>query len=284
MATNADTKISLLGPANTLTGTELVPMTQNISGILTTVRATTQQIQQQLGISANNPMLTGQAIITTGTNVSGLVLNNTNGFLYFIQPQNSGVTRGYWGADATYCFRVANAAGTLATLLLDNTGAMTLPGVLTVNGISNTGTITSTGLVTAGGGIAGRTTAPAAGTVGELVSQTPVTTGLTTNTATSVSSISLTAGVWDITGSCQCTPSATMTVVAVAVNATTNTLPGAPLFATVQSTSSLSTTCLTAPTLRVVLTSTTTYYLVVLADFTSGTVSALPMLRATRIA
>lgn len=169
-----------------------------------------------------------------------------------------------------------------------NIGAIAVPG-------------TSAGLVSASG-VPGNTTgsAIASGYVGEYIannrsSNSPnfanntwcsVDTGNSTLNDGAETGITLGAGIWDISGMVFITPSATVTLVA----ASYGTGKGTSVTGQVQSqnyvqiTSTSGNTSLAIPTWRVNISSSTTYYLKAFASFSSGTVNAIGIIRATRIA
>ena len=147
---------------------------------------------------------------------------------------------------------------------------------------------------TFGGGINGTTTndSAAAGCVGEYVSST-IAAGsaisLTTGTSANLTSISLTAGDWDVDANVGFVPTSTTNRdrSIAAINATSATLPngedqGVVVFgSTVDANARIWT--VRAPTTRVSISSTTTYYLVVRGDFTVSTLTAYGSIRARRV-
>lgn len=138
-------------------------------------------------------------------------------------------------------------------------------------------------------GIVGTTTNDSAnaGSVGEYVTATAGPTALTTGTNTNITSISLTAGDWDVTGTIFFATGVgdTMTSAAVSVNDTSATHPAIPLYnnpGNVNLTASLGLTVI-APVRRFSLASTTTVYLVATGSHSGGTLNATGMIRARRI-
>jgi hypothetical protein len=132
-----------------------------------------------------------------------------------------------------------------------------------------------------------------AGIVGELISSSVAigsAVSLVTNTAKTVTSISLTAGDWDVSALSLFTGGGTTTVTLIlsSISATTNTLDttagnaaynnqgGATPFAFNSLSNSI-------PPLRVSLSSTTTYYLVAQASFGTSTCSGYGIIRARRM-
>lgn len=142
------------------------------------------------------------------------------------------------------------------------------------------------------GGIVGKTDASnaAAGKVGEYVSASVVqgsATALTTATPKTVTSISLTAGDWDVTGIGAITGASTGTEFDVAIGTTTNSLTGTVLGDTRCQTPTVSLAgadaTLMIPVVRVSISSTTTYYLIVQETFTIGSPSAYGRMSARRV-
>lgn len=149
-------------------------------------------------------------------------------------------------------------------------------------------------------GIIGTTTndSAAAGSVGELLSSL-VTSGsavsLTSNTDANVTSLSLTAGDWDVWFDCNFSGGATTQLVWVmasisATSATMNTTPGFYFGMGVNATgtstifnSGINYVSASAGAARISLASTTTYYAVAKALFTVSTCSAFGLLRARRV-
>lgn len=130
----------------------------------------------------------------------------------------------------------------------------------------------------------------AAGDVGELLTATaaPAAVALTTATQANVTSVSLTAGDWEVSGEVNYTPAGTtsITVIGQGVSTTSATLgaqdtysqdafaanvPGAIVITKI------------APTIRISLAATTTVYLVARATFTVAALSAGGTIRARRV-
>lgn len=146
--------------------------------------------------------------------------------------------------------------------------------------------------LTSGGGTYWGTqsnTAPAAGFLGQQVRATVVqgsAVSLTTATPANVTSISLTAGIWDVTGLIMLTGGAvTGTIFQASVNTTSATLgtlgdnqvEGASL------PTAAADVTLTIPAYRISLNATTTVYLVAEATFTVGSPAAYGRISATRV-
>ena len=128
----------------------------------------------------------------------------------------------------------------------------------------------------------------AAGQVGEYV-ESVVAVGsavsLVTNTAKTVTSISLAAGDWDVGGYISANASGSvLTAYAGSANArTTNALPSGNTDTTLHNCPASGPQQFTVPTCRVSLSGTTTLYLVAFATFASGTCVAYGRISARRV-
>lgn len=129
----------------------------------------------------------------------------------------------------------------------------------------------------------------AAGSVGEnphseIVAGSAVS--LTTATAANVTSISLTAGDWDVRGNVNFAgASSTVTARSGGLTATSATVPtdGTEVFAGGQTTTTSETTSVSVPSKRFSLASTTTIYLVGKATFSAGTMGEFGSISARRV-
>ncbi|CAM2142689.1 conserved exported protein of unknown function [Pararobbsia alpina] len=151
-------------------------------------------------------------------------------------------------------------------------------------------TLSATGLITPSttSGIKGTTAADNAnaGSDGEFVTATATSTSLSVNTPLSLTSITLSAGDWDVSGVVEFVPAAsTVTVQAVAsVNTTTNVLNTAQGLAAVPTGSSAGVhTVMPTPIWRVNVSTSTTVYLVAQCNFTTSTLTADGVIRARRV-
>lgn len=165
---------------------------------------------------------------------------------------------------------------------------------ITATGAGSFNTITASGLITPSStvGIKGTATNDSvqAGSIGEFISSTitsGATVSLTTATSTNVTSISLTAGDWDVFGTAAFSPagSTTVTQLQAGVSTTSGTLPTPPNGGYV----SLNTTwatgvgeLFTVGTSRALLTTTTSYFLVVNGTFAVSTMGAYGFIGARR--
>jgi len=171
----------------------------------------------------------------------------------------------------------------------DFTSSITIGGV-TVPTISSNNTLTNKTLSLASNTILGHPTGSAAG-VGELgeITQSLVDVGnavsLTTATGANVTSVSLTAGEWDVDGNVNFgASSATITAMAAAIHTTSATLPtdGSECSSGVRVTTTSITDTITLPRKRISISSPTTIYLVAKATFSAGTMTGYGTITARR--
>lgn len=137
-------------------------------------------------------------------------------------------------------------------------------------------------------GIVGTTTnnSANAGSVGEYVTATGTAVALTTATSTNCTSISLTAGDWDVFGAIIFNGNATTStsVMMAGISTTSATLPAAPDLGQFFNGSSGVNVAISVPVppVRQTLASTTTVYLVAQSTFTTSTETATCKLQARR--
>lgn len=165
--------------------------------------------------------------------------------------------------------------GVTGTLPVTNGGT---GGTTAATARTNLGAAASAGVVDASNA--------AAGVVGEVLSATTLATANTTATALNATSLTLTAGDWDVMGSIQFTPSASSySVLNAGVNTTTAILPAFPYrFQLVTSTVlGAADQMFSVPKRRINVTTSTTIYLVASATFGSGTSTVSGFLEARRV-
>lgn len=123
-----------------------------------------------------------------------------------------------------------------------------------------------------------------AGKVGEYLSVTGAATALSNTVSANLTSLTLTAGDWDITGMALYNPNgSTLTTVYTGIGTTTANVPAFPNRTIFRSSSPFEIDC-PAPTVRISLSATTTVYLVANAEFSGGSgVNGTGFLRARRI-
>ncbi|PRF97454.1 hypothetical protein C6Q14_28345 [Burkholderia ambifaria] len=170
------------------------------------------------------------------------------------------------------------AVGTTGQVLVGATGADPAFGT-TVAGLTFTSAITPTST----GGIVGTTTNDNAnaGSIGEYQTNTASGVALTNTVYTNVTTLSLSAGDWDIEGFCAYGGSGTgITASVCGINGVSATNPGSPNSVT-QFVSSLSNQITWVS--RFSLSGTSTIYLGSQANFTGGSVTVSGWLRARRV-
>lgn len=177
------------------------------------------------------------------------------------------------------------------TLHHTNATAITGAGTLTYTNIMQTSTVgaisagTLTPKFTSG---AQNSTTPPAGYIGERIvnnRSSASALSLTNNTLADNTSISLTAGVWDVSCITAITSSGTCTQKLAGISPNSASLTGAvdgDSYA--YDTAIGSTNFIIVPAVRVSVASTTTYYNVVRAQFTTGAASAYGRMSAVRVA
>ncbi len=198
------------------------------------------------------------------------------------------------------CFISSGSASAITisqTLTIDdsivissNTNAITGAGTILYSGLCLPGSSTTinTTTQTRSGTIQGsKNTAPTAGYLGERITANAAAVATTNSTAKSLTNISLTAGVWDVSGISLSTATggtALMQAAQLGISATNNTLPsgtaGIDYFQVTAVATALG--CTTGP-VRVVISATTIYYLVVDNFYSSTTCPTAGMITATRV-
>jgi len=170
-------------------------------------------------------------------------------------------------------------------LTLANAAASGLPSLIATGSDSNISwTLQGKGTGTAA--IKGTSTndSAAAGYVGEYISSQILfasATSLTTATAKNVTSISLTAGDWDVTGHVSILASVAAQAVSVGINTTSATLPDFSVYSNIGAT--VTSAGFTIVPQRISISSTTTVYLVALVSFATGTATACGLIGARRV-
>lgn len=213
---------------------------------------------------------------SSGANTILVMAANTSAIITCVL--NSGTTAASW--NASYIFD--NGAGVLSitgtanqVIASASTGAITLS---LPQSIATSSAVTFASVAfSSASGIIGTTTNnnAAAGSVGELISsQVLAASGvsLTNNISANVTSISLTAGDWDVYGNVYCVFSTLGLNVVGWISATSATLPDTSRVVQIGiSPAGLVNNGLTVPYVRVSVASTTTYYLSGYATFATGT-------------
>jgi len=207
--------------------------------------------------------------ITTAQNVTAVTFNgvtHSSKWCRFSSGTASAISCGGTTNDFLSC-----AVASSNTNAITGSGSIGYQGLLFTSTSSTVNTTTQTGSGTLKGS---RNTAPSIGFLGERISSAVqnIAAGSTGSVKT-ITSISLTAGVWDVTALSSATSgSINLSLVQVGISTTTNTIEGNSgdqyqLFAGPASHSFISES---VPAFRVILTTTTTYYLVTRVDYASG--------------
>jgi hypothetical protein len=188
-----------------------------------------------------------------------------------------------WTTSTGFTCNTGVNAATLGGNAIGTSGA-TVPLLNGANTWSGAQTFTSTITPSQTAGIVGTTTNNSAqiGSVGESGIQAG-SGSISTATNTNLTSISLTAGDWDITGYVSYAPAggASVTNQVVGVSTTSATLPSVPFFAQLPNAVTSSITVI-APTQRITLTATTTVFLVGQVTFSAGTCTYSAIIKARR--
>lgn len=184
------------------------------------------------------------------------------------------------GAGALY-FRAVNDANNSSTFYMTvNRGSG-----FTVSNVSFGVPIAPTSTL----GITGTTTNDnvQAGGVGEYASNSTLTTNLTSGTPANATSVSLTAGDWDVTGLCLFGSSATTTVATIECGVSTTSATfgaeGTYNILNANLTGNGAASSITPPVTRISLASTTTVYMVGSSTFGTSTMHVDGFIRARRI-
>lgn len=257
-----------LGWGTTAGTSQRVAWNINILPVQSTVPTGTLQFQSAIAAGAlTNRMtltsagvlnVTGAGIFGAGVDVNGSYTTSASGGGFA-----AGSTGGFnWGGTKSYIKSVSD--GTIAMTNFAGTSVANITGSATNDSAS-------------------------AGSIGEYVSSLIASgsaVSLTTATAANVTSISLTAGDWDVEGNINYSAaSATVTGTQGGTSSTSATLPtdGSEVFSGVQVTLLSETDSVTLPRKRFSLSGTTTVYLVGKSTFSAGTVSAYGAVTARRV-
>lgn len=236
-----------------------------------------------VAVLLNNTVLTGTPTVpgylTSALAASTYLTSATAATTYLTQTNAASTYLTQANATSTY-LTITTAASTYATItnlaLKAPLASPNFSGTITAVAATFTGLITPSTTI----GIKGTTLADAAqaGSIGEKIPGTATGVSLTTGIAANVTSISLTAGDWDVMGSIRFIGAGTTTIQSVFAGAssTTATFPASPLFAvdTRGSTQTGAVVSLTIPTQSFNVSTTTTIFLVAQAGFSVSTLTA----------
>lgn len=236
--------------------------------------------------------VTSSGTATVGMSYSGIATNAQN---------VTCITCG--GSGAHNLNQSSYSSGTASGISISNTTGLnqTYVNSSNTNSITGAGTVNYTNLVfpisssakinttTQVGGVAagGLTQAPSAGFIGEVLSSTATGVSLTTATAKTITSVSITPGIWDITILGDFNNTGVTTAHQYSISTTDNTIEGTIGIQAVQFGFGVAPTSIRVPLIvpcfRVVLTATTTYYAVGLSNFSTGTCTAGGRISAVRV-
>jgi len=254
-----------------LTGDVTAPAS---AGVLTTTIAagavTGSKIASSTITNANIvPATITNTSIASGTITSGNIGTNVVGNTNIRQ----GVARSVVGVTGNATANVSDIQGTTRQVFAVNTAGTSLV-FAQPQGDQLLGTITNDSAT--------------AGNVGEYVSSTVTTPGssISTGTSANITSVSLTAGDWDVWGNAYIVPSGAITIYQASISLVSATLDNSPgrlaIFTQVSSTPA-GQSSLEPGVTRLALAATTTVFLVTQATFSSGTTTAYGILQARRV-
>jgi hypothetical protein len=214
--------------------------------------------------------------VTAVTSVGGTFLSST-----FSSGSNSAVSA---SSGTTFVADVSiNSSNTNG---ITGSGTLGLGSSTCIGNNSAINTTTVTPFKFFGGQYVGRATntAPIATTLGEYITATGTGVSLTSTNSTNITSILLTAGVWDISCLGFATHTAgTATATIIGSSATSATITGTQGDQYMQVNIPSAQPGFSVPAFRVLLSTSTTYYLV-MTPFGTGTITGTGRISATRVA
>lgn len=196
----------------------------------------------------------------------------------------SATTSTYPNTNAVNTLLYASSANVMAALATANSGVLStsasgVPSIDTTNFA-----VLSTGLQLKGNNT---NTAPPAGFIGEVISSVVDSSSkvnLTSTVAANITSVSLTAGIWNVNGIITFGGGTTITERDIAISANSASFTGTTVGDTrFNSTIAAGVYSLICPAVRLSLSSTTTYYLVASSVYTGGTDQGYGKISATRV-
>lgn len=238
--------------------------------------ATAGQVLQSAGSSAD-PVFSTATYPSTATGTGTILRADGTNW--------AATTSTYPNTNAINTLLYASSANVMGALATANSGVLStnssgVPSIDTTNFA-----VLTTGLQLKGNNT---NTAPPAGFIGEKIQSTiaPASAvNLPNTTPTTVTSISLTPGVWDVSIFAIVFPTVSASQIVVSISTTTNTLgtnDGASYSNWTQGTYGLISPVI--PNFRILVSTTTTYYYVGYAQFAAGSCTAFGTLSATRAA
>lgn len=235
---------------------------------------------------------TSDLIRTDSIASGGVALNHNGGSVSTDAPTTWAKVSGFWGTGldlsaGSYSSTNAIALGNLQAIQFGSSTNVLFgtSGVMQVNGPLKMGNAAFTPLSTSG--IVGTITNDNAnaGSFGEYATNTTSSTSLTTSVVANCTSVSLTAGDWDVTGVVQFNAGATTTIQYIigGISTTSATLGTLGTFSQLTNQTTGAITYLTAPTVRISVASTTTVFLVGESVFGVSTMNCSGLIRARRV-
>ncbi len=176
--------------------------------------------------------------VSLPTNSGTYILGNNS--IEQVVQQNSGLSAGnrrsvleFSGGSGFVGFMNDQTGTRIAAVQWTGGAASGITGITSNSGSgawAHTGTFSSSGAITPTGGIVGVSTNSnaAAGNVGELITSTGTGVALTSTTPANLTSVSLTAGDWECTGSTVTNFSTTLTAIELWISTVSATNPGWP--------------------------------------------------------
>ena len=219
---------------------------------------------------------------TTAQNATSLTVNGTGNGAVSSSQFNSG------SASAISIGSGAALSTAFCIVVSSNTNAITGAGTHNFHGVNFSSSAKSNVTTQTGGVASGLTqgTAPSAGFVGEQIKSTVTGVSFSTNVNKNITSISLTAGIWNLTGCSWMQYSGTSNATQLCFNTVSATITGTQTDQLAQdnyTTAIPRNFVLTLPCFRVTLSATTTYYLNGNGVFSSGTCTGDGTITATRV-
>lgn len=226
----------------------------------------------------------GGAGIAKNLYVAGKVYNQTDFAEYRLIPASSPTNLNGWrifsqisgATDGSFSIQHTNdnfGANAVDTLVFSPSGVVTATNSFIPHQIAGIVGTTTNNNVNAGG-------------VGEFVNQQAIGVSVSSGVAFNVTSISLTAGDWDVRGNIEYVPAGGTSITQCVSGSSPNsvTLPGTPARSVNQFTASAGfIQSQIAPTLRYSLAATSTVYLVGFCSFSGGTLTASGYIAARRV-
>lgn len=255
-------------PLTVLFNSPAITGTPTVAGYAALASANTYTANQTIGFSGSPTLILND---TAGTNFAAVEWAKAGQIQWWL---NADYTGGVWcmnryvgGSFQDKPISIANSTGLITMLSAAVTGNFTPS---QTNGIVGTTTNNNAN----------------AGSIGEYITASGTSISLTTGTAINITSISLTAGDWDVSGVIEFNPagSTVITGMFASVSTTTGTLGAMGQRSSAQTTHSAGVgDQLPTPVTRLSLASTTTVYLVANQFFSTSTCTASGLIRARRI-